>query len=211
MIKLATLLREIGENTSKPYPFSAVELYVDLSTYAFETDSGITYRVYIEKERKYKSLIHKTLSLGSDVEYDVAFAAVNFGEKDKELTKKGIVRADYDVEVNDPKNLFRVMATVIDILKKEIAKDETGKHDDETGETIRKASRVRRISMTPSKRKIKEPGSGITVDDPSDNRRRNLYMAYIKKNMPEGAELETWGKHLIIVLPEERPLKWRNT
>jgi len=209
MIKLATLLREIGENTANPYPFSAVELYVDLSTYAFETDSGITYRVYIEKERKYKSVIHKTISLGSDIEYDVAFAAVNFGEKDKELTKKGIVRPDYDVEVNDPKNLFRVMATVIDIVKKEIAKDETGKRDDETGETIRKASKVRRISMKPSKRKIKEPGSGITMDDPSDDRRKNLYAAFIKKNAPEGSTVKELGRELVIDLPEQRPLKWK--
>jgi hypothetical protein len=208
MIRLKDILNEIGENTSKPYPFSPVELYVDLSTYAFETDSGITYRVYIEKERKYKSVIHKTLSLGSDIEYEVAFAAINFGEKDKALTKRGVVRPDYDVEVNDPKNLFRVMATVIDVLKKEIAKDETGKRDDETGETIRKASKVRRISMKPSKRKIKEPGSGITMDDPADDRRKNLYAAFIKKNAPEGSTVKELGKELVIELPEERPLKW---
>jgi len=198
MIKLATLLKEIGENTANPYPFSAVELYPDMSRYAFETDSGIVYRV-----------INRKLSSGSDIQYDVSFAVVNF--KDKESTKKGEVNLDYKVEVNDPKNLFRVMATVIDIIKKDISEDETEKRDDETGDITKKAKKVRKIYMTPIKRQIKEPGSRITMDDPSDYRRYKLYRAFIKNNAPIGSSVEDAGSETVINLPEERPLKWKQS
>ena len=205
MIKLATLLREIGDNTAKPYTFRMVELKEYESKYSFETDSGITYRVIIAKT---SIDFDWEGDLGNEISYDVSFAVVNFGEKDKELTKRGVVKMDFETEVNDPKNLFRVMATVIDITKKEIAKDETEKKDEETGETIKQAKKVMAIYITPSKTK-KDPDTGETVYDPSDNRRDRLYRAFIEKNAPLGSNVEEAGKELVINLPEERPLKWR--
>ena len=195
MIKLGDILKEIGENTAKPYPVRAVELQEDLSKYAFETDSGLTYRVVIAK-----TIVDFDWqgNLGNEVAYDVSFAVVNFGEKDKELTKRGVVNMDYDAEVNDPKNLFRVMATVIDVTKKEIKEDET-----------LNGKKVTAIYMTPSKTK-KDPESGETVYDPADYRRYKLYRAFIKNNAPIGSSVEDAGSETVINLPEERPLKWKN-
>ena len=183
MIKLATLLREIGENTAEAYTARKVEIKEDRTKYSFETDSGLTYRVVIAKTIQD---LDSEGNLNNEVAYDVSFGVVNFVDKE-----------DYDAEVNDPKNLFRVMATVINVTKEEITEDETVN-----------GKKVVAIYITPSKTK-KDKNTGEITYDPSDYRRYKLYRALIEKNAPLGSTVEEVGSQLVINLPEERPLEWK--
>jgi hypothetical protein len=194
VIKLATLLREIGENTAEAYTARKVEIKEDRTKYSFETDSGLTYRVVIAKTIQD---LDSEGNLNNEVAYDVSFGVVNFVDKE-----------DYDAEVNDPKNLFRVMATVINVTKEEITEDEREEEEEETGEPIKQAKKVMSIYITPSKTK-KDKNTGEITYDPSDYRRYKLYRALIEKNAPLGSTVEEVGSQLVINLPEERPLKWR--
>jgi hypothetical protein len=85
------------------------------------------------------------------------------------------------------------MATVINAVKQSIATDEESRIP------------VRKITISPSKRTIKEP-SGLTVTDQSDKRRENMYRAYIEKNAPAGSEVITYpsSNTMVIILPKKK-------
>lgn len=171
-MKLIDLLREIGETTAKPYPYTKRDESSQYVMYKFETDSGIKYQIIILKEFR------------EDVE-EIEFG-ITFG------VYVDPASVDFEKEVNDPKNLFRVMATVVAAVKDAIAEEEA------------EGAPVTRLIIEPEKRKIKDPQTGKMVKDRADRRRFNLYMQYIKKQMPAGTEIRFTGDDAIIVeLPKK--------
>ena len=170
-------IREIGETTAKPYPLTRKEQdFIDIANYGFKTDSGTEYVVRIQKE--------DSPSERGTVEYEVAFYT----------SVEGVRSPDYSREVNDPKNLYRVMATVVAAVKQEIAED--GKQ----------RIPVSALQIEPSKRIIRQPGSsGAYKFDTSDMRRYKLYTAYIEKNMPPGSKVKSLpdGSVIRVTLPTE--------
>ena len=181
-------LREIGETTAKPYKANKVDESSYYVTYEFETDPNdegekIQYIIVIGKS-------FKTLSptgAGDEYDEDELQFIVSFGVKDS-----GSV--NFQIEFNDVKNLFRVMATVVDTIKKAIA-EEAEESD----------IPVTRIIIEPTKREIEAPGSAVPVYDKADTRRADLYKKFIEKNMPSGSKVRELGKgdKIIVDLPTE--------
>jgi len=90
-------LKEIGDATAKPYEWETWSGYEDDKEYGFETDSGLNYKLEIAFQE-------------TDSEKDSA--ALSFGIVDKE--------SDYSVDyeaIPSKGELYKVMATVVDILK----------------------------------------------------------------------------------------------
>lgn len=173
-MKLIDLLREIGETTAKPYPYTKRDESSQYVMYKFETDSGIKYQIIILKQ------------FIGDSDYEEREFAIVFGV----YTDPAAV--DFEKEVNDPKNLFRVMATVVAATKEAIAEEEA------------EGTQVTRLLIEPEKRKIKDPQTGKMVKDRGDRRRFNLYMQFIKKQMPAGTEIRFTGDDAIIIeLPKK--------
>ena len=73
--------------------------------------------------------------------------------------------------------MYKVMNTVVNIAKEEMAR------------LKQEGERVVRIKIEPAKRK----------DDPNDERRANLYMAYLKKEFPNAQIKSTANKSHIWV------------
>jgi len=147
-------LKEIGEaDPKKAYALTDIVSSSDLDEYEFTTlDSEGN------PKNRYSIMISKYANLSK---YDVEFGVIRKPEK----TASGNAfysPVDTEGEVNDPKNLFRVMATVVAAIKKSKARDEQG------GE-----ARVTDIRMAPTKK------------DKSDTRRTNLYKKYIEKEFQD--------------------------
>lgn len=152
-MKLIDLLKEIGdpETASKPYD---LELYSDSDyalIYTFETDAGNQYKIVFGKNRKE---IRDPEGRGEpkpsdrELEYSVAFGVIP--------DSGGL---DFEAELKDTRNLFRVMSTIILAIK----------------EAIKRAEKpVTRLIIEPTKK------------DSQDRRRYNLYKTYIGKHMPPG-------------------------
>ena len=149
MIKLKDILKEVGEGTAKPYEYS-VEFEDDQEvTYNFKTDSGLKYDLHLFQAPRSRTN-HRLV---------VAFKTQTGNYED--LTNKG--------------EQFRIMATVVDAIKKYLVK----------------APKVSDISFTPAK----EAGN--------DNRRANLYKAYITKQLP-GSKVNILSDGMYIVeLPKK--------
>ena len=126
------LINEIGDASAKPYKWRRLDRRYD-TYYIFTTDSGLEYQVMTE--------------LGSGdtltVEYGVEV-----------ITKQGNKSIDYELVTNRGE-LFRIMATVVDIVQ----------------EFIKKNPEVKYIEFEGSKNKA------------GDQRRNKLYMQYIKKHL----------------------------
>ena len=126
------LINEIGDAGAKPYKWRRMDRRYD-TYYIFTTDSGLEYQVMTE--------------LGSGdtltVEYGVEV-----------ITKQGNKSVDYELVTNRGE-LFRIMATVVDIVQ----------------EFMKKNPEVKYIEFEGSKNKA------------GDQRRNKLYMAYIKKHL----------------------------
>jgi hypothetical protein len=153
-------LKEIGTATSKGVP----ELTdIGAGSYEFTTDSGNRYEVEIY--RKVKRVDGQpTYNMVLDVSFYV-------------LDSRDVPQATK--LVNDPKNLYKVMAAVIKALKKEAVKQQ------KAGYTI---DSVRFYAAK---------------QDASDNRRKNLYKQYVKKLAPEGSEvIEDSSEYITINLPD---------
>lgn len=173
-MKLIEILREIGETTAQPYPLTLKDESVYYAIWEFKTDSDLQYQVIIGKDY--------TDSNEEAVTYTVSFGVYDRGT------------IDFEAEVNDPKNLYRVMATVIKAIKDTMA--------DEINQTELPVSR---IIIEPTKREIPTPDSPMPVYDKSDTRRADLYMKYIQKQMPAGAKVQTTAdkSQIRIDLPTE--------
>ena len=126
------LINEIGDAGAKPYKWRRMDRRYD-TYYIFTTDSGLEYQVMTE--------------LGSGdtltVEYGVEV-----------ITKQGNKSIDYELVTNRGE-LFRIMATVVDIVQ----------------EFMKKNPEVKYIEFEGSKNKA------------GDQRRNKLYMQYIKKHL----------------------------
>ena len=126
------LISEIGDAGAKPYKWRRLDRRYD-TYYIFTTDSGLEYQVMTE--------------LGSGdtltVEYGVEV-----------ITKQGNKSIDYELVTNKGE-LFRIMATVVDIVQ----------------EFMKKNPEVKYIEFEGSK------------NEAGDQRRNKLYMQYIKKHL----------------------------
>ena len=161
------LLQEIGENTAAPYDWKINSTYEDddykITNYGFDADIQkkdkdgniidditVPYVVVISRDMMYSSdkLIYR-VSFGIRTSIDW----VSFSSTSKDM---------------DTGNWRRVMATVIDIIEKEVLTDSFALENELEEYTI---------EIHPSK------------ESEEDNRRLNLYMMYIKKNMPSDASV----------------------
>lgn len=138
MIKLVDLLKEVGESSTKPYSYTVGGMSgSETSAYFyFTTDLGTQYQVVILDAKP---------SYDKEEYYDFVISFKVMGEDHSYVANK--------------QEVYRVMATVVKIMKDWIAK---------FGE-----ENVKRIQFTPAKTK------GV-----DDTRRQNLYMAYVKKQIP---------------------------
>lgn len=188
-MKLIDILREIGETTAKPYFLTKVDESVYYVIYEFETKNpgdkaGTKYKIIIGKNFRAEDPRDESDEDRdeNELEFSVSFGVVDRGS------------VDFGAEFKDVKNLFRVMATVIKAIKIAI--------EDETYES---GIPVTRIIIEPTKREIRDPETGETRTDKSDKRRANLYMQYIKSNMPAGSKVRELGTgdKIIVDLPIE--------
>jgi hypothetical protein len=158
MIKLIDLLAEVGEGTAQKYSWSLNSKddkgdYI-IMEYGFTTDSKVKYFVILVIGRE-------PLVSSNDYEMTVSFGV---GNKPSLKAKVGMAKPSFTKVVNKGE-FFRVMATVVDIVKNAI---EVMKEDDRP---------IKYIIFKPEKEKETETGFE------QSNQRLQLYLAYIKKNM----------------------------
>jgi hypothetical protein len=180
-------LKEIGDaEGKKPYtisPRKANKYNEDQIEYKFQSDNGAKYIAYVFKNVWNEEYGDSSSPLLAN--YDVSFGKVSKGGE-----------ANFDVSNKDKRHkfgdIFRVMATMIEIVNQEI------EHDLSNG------IRPMIITISPSKRKDK-----YGAKDMSDMRRANLYLAYVKEHMPPGStvEMDKDGQEIAIELPENLKVK----
>jgi hypothetical protein len=158
---LETVLAEIGENTGAPYNWkrtsSTLKGYDPKNP---EVASDREYKFTAEEDKvNYVVDIQHYLTKKNFIKYKI-----NFGI----ITKGSYGWQNYDATSKTGKtgNLRRVMATVMEIVDKEIVNDP---YKENYGQVI---------NISPSK------------SNKQDMRRSNLYMAYIKQNMPSNAKVK---------------------
>jgi len=153
LVKLLNeIIQEVGEGNLRPYDTTSRTETKYGSNIKFKTDSGEKYKVTIDKDPD-------NYFEENRFDYDISF-----GTESLEFD-----RVDYEREVNKGE-LFRVMATVLGIIKKEIELDKAKNNTIET------------IFISPTKRSTEDGDK-----DYSDLRRSNLYQSYIEKNKPKGS------------------------
>lgn len=184
-MKLIDILREIGDTSDKSVDLSLPNKYrgsmhagrQEFFEYKFSTDSN-TYNVMIQKKPYEGSRKNFILN-------------VSFGVESKEDSDG----TDFDVETNDIKNLFKVMNTVVKIVQE--VKDRI-EYEDPEEKTKPTKKFVKRLEFDPTKRKVVNK-SGEKVDDKADERRANLYIAYLKKQLPGNKVYSTKNKSSVWV------------
>jgi len=142
-MKLLDILKEVGEATAKPYKWE-MESYIDeedYKRYAFKTDSGLNYELEIAVSEGDKELDSAVVTFGI-VEED---GSDYFTDYEKVPTKG---------------ELYKVMATVVSILK----------------DFIKKNKQVKYIYFTTNKL-----GKDL---DKEQSSRLNLYRRYIQTHLP---------------------------
>ena len=147
-MKLTSLLydviTEIGDGGSKPYNYKLTRTDLDddlgdsFRLYEFVTDLGTHYEV--------------TFEIDEDYSKDGPWESMNIEYGVDEKDGGGV---SYKVETNKGE-VFRVMATIVDITKK----------------ILKERENIKTLTFSGTKK------------DEDDNRRNNLYMAYIKKHIP---------------------------
>ena len=161
MIKLKNILLEIGEGTAKPYKYKLTRTESDpdfgdyFRLYEFVTDLGTHYEVMFEIEEDFSK----------DEPWE--FMNIEFGVDEKD--GGGV---DYKVETNRGE-VFRVMATIVDITKK----------------ILKKRKNIKTLTFTGAKTK---KGSK------DDQRRNNLYMAYIRRHIPNVKNIQDDGTEISV-------------
>jgi len=156
MIKLKNILLEIGEGTAKPYKYKLTRRestpgfgdYFRL--YEFVTDLDTHYEVMFTIEEDFSK----------DEPWE--FMDIEFGVDEKD--GGGV---SYKVKTNKGE-LFRVMATIVDITKK----------------ILKERKNIKTLTFTGSK------------ENEDDQRRNNLYMAYIKKHISNVKNIEVDGDEI---------------
>ena len=156
MIRLKDILFEVGEGTAKPYKYKLTRTESDpdfgdyFRLYEFVTDLGTHYEVTFEIEEDFSK----------DEPWE--FMNIEFGVDEKD--GGGV---SHNIETNKGE-LFRVMATIVDITKK----------------ILKERENIKTLTFSGSKK----------YED--DNRRNNLYMAYIRKNIPNVKNIEIDGSEI---------------
>ena len=150
-------LKEIGDASAKPYSWKNTYHSNYERNYSFETESGQKYLVVIEEIEPEDPF---TASGGYRLE-------VRFFIKDEEAPDK----EDYDKVVNK-QELFKVMSTMVDILRYEIKEN---------------PHVIKAISFSPSKRQTQ------------DKARLELYKRFLKNFYPN-VEYQTYGDEVIAIL-----------
>lgn len=161
MMKLRDILKEIGFTKKKDFGFPYRRVTGTEDAAIFEFSSGENdYKVWVEREEndgfQQGWILH------------IAFAVMEEGLPMFPGHRPG-TSPNFAKEVNDPKNVYKVMNTVVNIAKEEAARLE------QAG-----GQKVIRIEFEPTKRK----------EDPKDTRRANLYLAYLQKEFP-GAQIKS--------------------
>tara|TARA_R100001460_G_scaffold29040_4_gene57867 strand:+ start:1061 stop:1576 length:516 start_codon:yes stop_codon:yes gene_type:complete len=157
------LILEIGDGGSKPYKYKLTRsdsgpYFKDYyMIYEFVTDLGTRYEVMFEIDEDFSK----------DGEWQIM--KIEFGVVDV----KGL---DYSVETNKGE-LFRVMATIVDITKK----------------ILKKRKNIKTLTFTGAKTK---KGSK------DDQRRNNLYMAYIRRHIPNVKNIQDDGTEISVDIRE---------
>lgn len=144
-MKLIDILKEIGDSSAKPYPYYRIgrNLEFDTLTYEFDAEAG-EYQVDIEK---------------IDLDDGTLKYVVGFGLKSDDRVSSIGTSIDYTQETNKGE-LFNVMATVVEIVKKEMSLDRDNEYY------------VTKLAFSPTKARE------------GDTRREKLYLAYIKNYFP---------------------------
>jgi len=156
MIKLKNILLEIGEGTAKPYKYKLTRTESDpdfgdyFRLYEFVTDLDTHYEVMFTIEEDFSK----------DEPWE--FMDIEFGVDEKD--GGGV---SYKVKTNKGE-LFRVMATIVDITKK----------------ILKERKNIKTLTFTGSK------------ENEDDQRRNNLYMAYIKKHISNVKNIEVDGDEI---------------
>ena len=153
------VISEVGEGTAQPYQYSKLKGAPEhKAEYEFQSDAGTKYLIAIHKD-------DDPYQAGSnELDYDISFGVASQIAPDRMFIS-------FDREVNMGE-MYRVMATVLDSVKKELESDK------------KKGTKVNTIFIYPTKKSDEE---GDT--DYSDMRRSKLYQAYVKKHMPQGSEV----------------------
>ena len=152
-------IQEVGEGTAQPYEYRKIKASTEYKAeYEFQSDSGTKYLIAIHKD-------DDPYQAGSnEFDYDISFG-VEFKIGPDKTT------ISFNKEVNKGE-MYRVMSTVLDATKKELATDQA------------EGKIINTIFISPTKRSDDEGEV-----DYSDNRRSKLYQAYVKKNAPKGSEV----------------------
>lgn len=144
MIRLKDILKEIGEASSRPYSYDFYGDYSDMRIYGFDTEN-YPYTVELQYADLYNYDEDATNILG------VRFYVVDEDDPDMER----------DDVVTNKGELFRVMATVTAIIKKD----------------LQDHPEIDTITFTPAKKE----GETTNVS------RLNLYIRYIKNAFPNAS------------------------
>lgn len=153
-MKLFEILNEIGDGTAKPYKYKKVEQYRKISEPHGEEEYDFT----TDSGVKYEL----------NIENNHDYLAIDFTADDS-----------YDKVVNRGE-VFRVMATIVDIIKKVV--------DDNPS--------ILGIRYTPS---VKDVGDSTIL---TNNQRDKLYKIYLKKTIP-GIEFIKRGGDVFGIFPKK--------
>jgi len=158
--ELAMGLQEVGEATSKPYEWEITNTNPGDYEFGFTTDSGIEYEVELT------TLNYEDDETGEDING----MEVGFGAGEKGVSKS-------DSAVINRGEVFRVMATIVDIIQTGI-------------KLIPDFKNTNALIYNPAPKK---------GEDVLGNQRDNLYQAFIKKVYPK-AKFEKEGSALVAKL-----------
>ena len=162
-------LNEIGEANAKPYKWKEESDYDGSVEVSFTTDNNIHYYVGLEYD-EYK---------GKDI-LDVEFAA---GEIDSDMEDDEYYDETENLSssaVINKGELFRVMATIVDIVKHYVEEME-----------------VRGVTYSASKKKGEKGNK---------SQRGSLYKAFLQKQVP-GVKIKEKGDYIVAIFPKKTKLK----
>ena len=146
------LINEIGDASAKPYKHKLQLKNPTREYHEFETDLGTNYEVTFEFQEDFSK------------EGEWTVVEISYGTiKDGNLN---------NVVVTNKGEMFRVMATVVDMTKK----------------ILKKNKNIKSLTFTGSKNK-----------GDNDRRRNNIYMAYIKKHV-RAKNIEDDGNQITVDL-----------
>jgi hypothetical protein len=146
------LINEIGDASAKPYKHKLQQKNDFREYHEFETDLGTPYEVTFDFDEDMTKKEEWTV-------VDISFGTIEDGNLN-------------NVVVTNRGEMFRVMATIVDMTKK----------------VLKKNKNIKSLSFTGSKNR-----------GDNDKRRNNFYMAYIKKHL-KAKNVEDDGNQIIVDL-----------